>query len=124
MTNPDVFSLRELTWRADALHRAAWDRAAWVAYFAAGSPQLTLEDCYRRAHAISETVGISAENVRQIHEQYLSQIGSVLPHIDWIKSQFYQQKATIPSNGGASTSSSFAAANARRVEKRATKRSK
>src|SRR5437879_4350023 len=51
---------------------------------------ITLAECFVKARQISETLGISAENTRLLQEQYRSQLGSVLPHVDWIKSQFYQ----------------------------------
>jgi len=70
---------------------------------------VTLQECYARARQISETVGISAENTRLVQEEYRAQVGSVLPHIDWIKSQFYQQNINSASNAGAggATNSSF-----------------
>ena len=60
---------------------------------------ITLQECYQRARQISETIGISAENVKVIQEQYRSEVGSVLPHIDWIKSQFYQQNKNSGASG-------------------------
>ncbi len=53
---------------------------------------ITLPECYQKARQISETIGISAENTRLVQAQYRSKIGAVLPHIDWIKTQFYQEK--------------------------------
>src|SRR5438105_1875003 len=46
---------------------------------------VTLAECFQRARQISETIGISAENYRLVQEQYRAQVGSILPHIDWIK---------------------------------------
>lgn len=63
----------------------------------------TLADCYQRALKISETVGSSQENIRLQEAQYLNKRGAILPHIDWIKTQFYQQNiAGESSNVGGS----------------------
>jgi outer membrane protein TolC len=71
---------------------------------AVASSSVTLQECYARAKKISETVGISAENVRLVQEQYRAEIGAVLPHIDWIKSQFYQQNEVNGATGLAASS--------------------
>ncbi len=65
----------------------------------AAEPGISLQECYQRAKKISETVGISAENARLVQNQYRAQIGSVLPHIDWIKQQFYQEAGGSPGGG-------------------------
>jgi len=65
---------------------------------------VTLQECYAKAKKISETVGISAENIRLLQEQYRAEIGAVLPHIDWIKSQFYQQNQVNGATGVAASS--------------------
>jgi outer membrane protein len=77
----------------------------------ASTAAVTLQDCFQRARQISETVGISAENARLVQQQYRAQIGAVLPHFDWIKSQFYQKNinsAGSSSAGGATNSSLLA----------------
>src|ERR1700687_1672452 len=66
---------------------------------------VTLQECYQRAKQISETVGISAENTRLVQAHYRAQIGAVLPHLDWIKTQFYQEKTNA---GGAGVGGSLA----------------
>jgi outer membrane protein len=58
-----------------------------------------LAECYQRARQVSETIAISAENIKAFQEQYRAQIGVVLPHIDWIKTQFYQQKIDNSATG-------------------------
>ena len=68
-------------------------------YGASGTPGITLQECYAQAKKISETVGISAENVRLVQAQYRSEIGAVLPHIDWIKQQFYQEAGGTAGGG-------------------------
>src|SRR4051812_409143 len=60
---------------------------------------ITLQECFERARRLNETVSISAENTRMLHEQTRAEIGSVLPRIDWIKSQFYQEKVETGSGG-------------------------
>ena len=83
-----------------------WSAEPRVAISTSG---ITLQECYQRARQISEAVGISAENTRFVQEQYRAQIGSVLPHIDWIKSQFYQQNIGGSSGSGGATNSSLLA---------------
>ncbi len=68
---------------------------------------ITLEQCYERARQISETIGISAENYRLLQAQYRAQVGLVLPHLDWIKSQFYQDKGNVAGNTTGATGSSL-----------------
>ena len=51
---------------------------------------VSLADCFARAKKISESVGISTENVRLQQARYRAEVGTVLPQIDWIKEQFYQ----------------------------------
>jgi outer membrane protein len=68
---------------------------------------ITLQECYESARKISETVGISAENTRFVQEQYRAQIGAVLPHIDWIKSQFYQQNIGSSGSSGSAANTSL-----------------
>jgi outer membrane protein len=75
----------------------------------ASSAPVTLETCYRQAVETSETLAISEENIRFVQAQYYEKLGSVLPHVDWIKSQFYQQKITPSSGSGGSTSTSLLA---------------
>jgi len=76
---------------------------------ASSTSGITLQECFQRARQISETVGISAENTRLVQQQYRAQIGAVLPHIDWIKSQFYQQNIGGSSGSGGATNSSLLA---------------
>lgn len=52
---------------------------------------ITLAQCYQKAREISETLGISEENIRLVEAEYRNELGSILPHVDWIKAQFYQQ---------------------------------
>jgi outer membrane protein len=66
---------------------------------------VTLADCFAKAKAVSESIGISAENTRLLESQYHEKFGDILPHIDWIKTQFYQQH--IPSNSNGATGSSL-----------------
>lgn len=66
---------------------------------AASTSAITLQECYARAKHISETIGISAENTRLLQAQYRAEIGSVLPHIDWIKQQFYQEAGGTAGGG-------------------------
>jgi outer membrane protein len=85
----------------------------WPGYAETVPPQtstagVTLAECYQKALQINETIGISAENVRIAHEQYRSEVGSVLPHIDWIKSQFYQDHSNTGGTNGATGSSLLA----------------
>ncbi len=61
---------------------------------------ITLAECYQRAQKLSESVGISAETVKLFQEQYRAQIGAVLPKVDWIRTQFYQEKVAAPSDNG------------------------
>ena len=68
---------------------------------------VTLAECFDRARKISESVGISAENTRFVQEQYRAQIGAVLPHIDWIKSQFYQQNIGSGGSSGSAANTSL-----------------
>jgi outer membrane protein len=75
----------------------AWGAPPQVASSTSG---ITLQECFERAHKISETVGISAENTRLVQQEYRAQIGAVLPHIDWIKSQFYQQNTGAGGGSG------------------------
>jgi outer membrane protein TolC len=67
---------------------------AWAADTTVPPAGITLEECYSRAWHLSETLGISEENVRFIQAQYKDKLGNVLPHVDWIKTQFYQDRAT------------------------------
>src|SRR5690242_5913801 len=73
----------------------------------ASSAGVTLADCFQRAKQISEAVGISAENVKFVQEQVRSEVGSILPHVDWIKSQFYQDRGSGGSGQGGATGSSL-----------------
>jgi outer membrane protein len=66
---------------------------------------VTLQQCFQRAQHISETLGISEESIRLVQEQYRERLGAILPHIDWIKSQFYQQGISFPASNGATSSS-------------------
>src|SRR5690348_9840284 len=63
---------------------------------------VTLADCYQRAIHISETLGISEQNIRVVEEQYRNARGSILPHIAFIKQQFFQQNTQ--GSGGVSGS--------------------
>src|SRR5882724_5444079 len=67
--------------------------STWAANTAIPPSGITLEECYSRAWHLSETLGISEENVRFIQAQYKDKLGNVLPHVDWIKTQFYQDRA-------------------------------
>ena len=58
---------------------------------AVSSGGISLQECYQKARQISETVGISAENIRLVAAQYRAQLGDVFPHIDWIGTRFFQQ---------------------------------
>ncbi len=71
---------------------------------AVATSSVTLQECFERAKKISETVSISAENVRLLQAQYRAEIGAVLPHIDWIKSQLYQQNQVDGATGVAASS--------------------
>jgi len=71
---------------------------------ASSTSGITLLECFQRARQISETVGISAENVKVLQEQYRAEIGAILPHVDWIKSQFYQQNQVDGATGVAASS--------------------
>lgn len=64
------------------------------------SSAVTLAQCYERAKRISETLGISEESIRLVEAQYRDKLGSILPHVDWIKSQFYQDSANAFGSGG------------------------
>jgi outer membrane protein len=79
----------------------AWGADAGAA---PSSAAITLQDCYERARRIDETISISAENVRAVREQYRNELGAVLPHVDWIKSQFYQQNEVNGATGLAAAS--------------------
>jgi len=68
---------------------------------------VTLADCYRRARQISETLGISEENIRVVEEQYKNALGSILPHIYWIKTQEFQDQSDFSGSEGA-VANSFA----------------
>jgi len=58
-----------------------------------------LAACYQKARQISETLGISQENIRFVEAEVHDKLGDVFPHIDWIKSQFYQQNVNNGSGG-------------------------
>jgi outer membrane protein len=81
---------------------------------AAGTPPasqaagVTLAECYQKARQISENIGISAENYRLLQAQYRAQLGSILPHADWIKSQYYQDSSNTSGPNGATGSSLLA----------------
>lgn len=66
---------------------------------------VSLADCYRKARQISETLGISRQTILQVEAQYRDKLGSILPHVDWIKTQFYQEN--VPPSGSSSVSSSI-----------------
>src|SRR5579872_132759 len=68
---------------------------------------VTLADCYRRARQISETLGISEENIRVVEAQYKNALGSILPHIYWIKTQEFQDQSGFSGSQGA-VANSFA----------------
>jgi len=88
---PSSFFIGAILWASAAT-------ALQAAPVAISSSGVTLSDCYAQARQISETVGISAENIRLTEAQYRDKLGDILPHIDWIKSQFYQQR--VASNQG------------------------
>jgi outer membrane protein TolC len=55
---------------------------------------VTLAECYRKARQISETLGISRQNILLVAAQYREKLGAILPHVDWIQEQFYQQQVS------------------------------
>lgn len=83
----------------------AWAAEPQVTLSTAG---ITLQECFQRARQISESVGISVENTKLLQQQYRAELGSVLPHIDWIKSQFYQDHSNTGGTNGATGSSLLA----------------
>jgi outer membrane protein len=68
---------------------------------------VTLQDCYQRARQMSETLGISAENIKVIEAQYKSALGSILPHLYWLKTQEFQDQSGFSGSQGA-VANSFA----------------
>jgi outer membrane protein len=54
------------------------------------APAVTLQECYRQALKVSETLQINEETIRQLEIQYRQGIGSVLPSLYWIKTQEFQ----------------------------------
>jgi len=87
---------------------AASNSASPRAVFEDNVAEVTLEECYARARQISETIGISAESTREAQAIYRAQVGAILPHIDWIGTQFYQEKVhnTATGIGGSALRSS------------------
>jgi outer membrane protein len=66
-----------------------------------------LQDCFQRARQISETLGISEQNIQVVEAQYKNALGSILPHIYWIKTQEYQDQSGFSGSEGA-VANSFA----------------
>src|SRR6185437_8068530 len=67
---------------------------------AASTAPVTLAQCYERARQISETLGISDENIRLVEAQYKTALGSILPHLYWVKTQEYQDQPNSSTNAG------------------------
>jgi outer membrane protein len=67
---------------------------------------VTLAECYQKARHISETLGISEEQIRVVEAQYRDALGSILPHISYIKEQFFQENIQ-PASNGSNVSGSF-----------------
>ena len=65
----------------------------------------TLLDCYQRAKTISETVGIAQENITLAEAQIRTERGAVFPHINWIKTQEFQDTSGNTSGASAVASS-------------------
>jgi outer membrane protein len=66
---------------------------------------MTLADCFQEARKISESVGISAENTRRQQYEYRAELSSILPHISWVMSRFYQEKVSNTNGTTSSTGS-------------------
>lgn len=71
------------------------------------SAGVTLQDCFQQAQKISETVGISQENIRVVEAQYRNAVGSILPHIYWIKTQEFQDQSGNSSSGNNAVANSY-----------------
>lgn len=61
----------------------------------ANSPALTLADCYQRALSVNESLQINDETIRRLQAQYREGVGAVLPHIAWVKTQFFQDTSGV-----------------------------
>ncbi len=64
------------------------------------SGAVTLLECYQKAQQMSETLRISDQDIQRIQSQYHSALGSVFPHLYWIKSQEYQDTSATASGDG------------------------
>src|SRR5688572_794704 len=60
----------------------------------------TLEDCYRKAVHVSETLAITEEEIRQIEQEYRRGVASALPDISWNMTQLYQDTSNVQQSTG------------------------
>jgi len=68
----------------------------------ASSAPLTLQDCYRRALHVSETLAIDQATIQQLEAQYRQGISAVLPTLTWIKTQEFQDTPNNQTNSSGS----------------------
>lgn len=66
------------------------------------SAPLTLQDCYRRALHVSETLAIDQATIQQLEAQYRAGISAVLPTLTWIKTQEFQDTPNNQTNSSSS----------------------
>ncbi len=66
----------------------------------------TLDDCYKKALAVDETLAVSDEDINRAEAQYRQLRGTVLPRIGFMGTEFYQDTTGVPapsSSGGTFT---------------------
>jgi outer membrane protein TolC len=67
---------------------------------AASTGALTLDDCYRRALARSETLVVSEQEVLRAEAQYRAARGTILPRVSFRALEFYQDTSGVANPSG------------------------
>jgi outer membrane protein len=72
---------------------AAWMVGVLPFAHAQDNPPLTLEECYALALKQSETIAINREQINEARAHFLQALGTILPHVSFVREQNYQDTA-------------------------------
>jgi outer membrane protein len=72
---------------------------------------VTLAQAFERAIKVSESLALSENAIRELEARYREGIGGVLPHLSWIRTQFYQDTPDAVEGSTSSVSGTLQRAN-------------
>jgi outer membrane protein len=85
---------------AGLLHAAAQPMANATQPPTPPAGSITLDDCYKRAVQISETLAITEQDIAVIEAQFHSAVGGILPDISWQRTDLWQDTSGVAESSG------------------------